>query len=363
MNYRIATLKATEGLTTDGTKVFNINVKDIISRIAISWRETGVAANDFTAQAAAGVTKLEIIDGSEVLHSLSGLENQALCLYDRKNNTMVDGTWIAAMPLTALLGIDFGRKLWDGELAFDPTKFTNPQLKITYDIDAATGTSTTTNVEAWAYCFDEKVISPIGFLMAKEHYSYTPSTEDTVEEIMLPTDFPLRKMLIRGYHATREPSKVLKTVRLDEDNDKRVIFNLDTDDLQMLMKGDYPALIDLITGYSHTGADYTKYATPTEFATGFGGLAQGDDPKTVYSASSHIKGGYIDLRCSESAMVMGLVVGWLPNHCFCLPFGDQDDIGDWFDVTRVGKLRLRLTAEEVGSAGNAQVILQQLRRY
>lgn len=363
MNYRIATLKATEGLTEDGTKVFNINIRDTISRIAISWRETLIQTQQMEAQPAAGVTKLEIVDGSEVLHSLSGLENQALCLYDRKNNTMNDGTFIANMPCTALLGIDFGRKLWDRELAFDPTKFINPQLKITYAISGASGTSTTTNIEAWAYCFDEKVVSPIGFLMAKEHYSYTPSSEDSVEEIMLPTDYPFRKMLIRGYHATREPSHVLKTIRLDEDNDKRVIFNLDTDDFQMLLKGDYPIIADLQTGYSHSGEDaFNRYCTPTEFATFYAG-SQNTEGGQVWLRTAHVKGGFIDVNATLSSMVAGLAAGWLPNHCFCFPFGDQDDIDDWFDVTKVGKLRLRLIAEDVGSEGNAQVILQQLRRY
>ncbi|KKL88030.1 hypothetical protein LCGC14_1928740, partial [marine sediment metagenome] len=56
--------------------------------------------------------------------------------------------------------------------------------------------------------------------------------------------------------------------------------------------------------------------------------------------------------------------GWLPNHCVQFPFGKPDDLNDWYDVTKLGSLRLRLKGGSGGSSnGTGAVVLQQFRRY
>ncbi|KKK87598.1 hypothetical protein LCGC14_2751610, partial [marine sediment metagenome] len=102
-------------------------------------------------------TKIELIDGSDVLHSLDGGQNQALCIFDRKCPTMNHGQYINANSQRSLYGIDFGRFLFDKELALDPSRFRNLQLKVSYDSDISDDGVTSGSLEVWADLFDEKV--------------------------------------------------------------------------------------------------------------------------------------------------------------------------------------------------------------
>ena len=167
MNYRIATLLPEKAQTAAGTETIDLDLTDVISRIEIKLDR--LAANyTYDAHPSADVTKIELVDGSDVLFSMTGAEAQALNIYDRQCPTMIEGTWIGANDIISRYGIDFGRWLYDNQLAFDPNKFTNPQLKITYalvncDSDCVSGT-----MEVIAHTFNEKRVSPVGFLMAKE---------------------------------------------------------------------------------------------------------------------------------------------------------------------------------------------------
>ncbi|MBA7580767.1 hypothetical protein ES708_22661 [subsurface metagenome] len=74
-------------------------------------------------------------------------------------------------------------------------------------------------------------------------------------------------------------------------------------------------------------------------------------------------GGKLIIAAEGSTFTSGMVRGYLPHHCFEFPFGDQGDLADWYDVTKVGSLRLRVRGGGTATAGTYQVILEQLRRY
>ena len=136
MNYRLAKLLSPEDLGTAGTKVIDINVSDVISRIDIIFR-TKNGDTAFEDHPAGNITKIEMVDGSDVLFSLSGREAQALNFYDRGRPADNHMTGSNGEYMRAIFGLDFGKYLFDPTLAFDPSKFINPQLKITWDEDVA----------------------------------------------------------------------------------------------------------------------------------------------------------------------------------------------------------------------------------
>jgi len=363
MNYRYATILAKKSLGAAGTETIDINIKDPISRLEIAWRPT-LADVAMLAALAAGITKVELVDGSDVLHSVDGRENQALCLYDRHSPTMNNGCLYNGGEAYATLGIDFGRFLYDPELAFDPTKFRNPQLKITHD-RAAIGASTSTHyLEVFAHCFDEKAISPVGFLVAKNLYTYTPAAENAYEYIDLPTDLPIRQMLIRGYQAEQDPTDVVDELKLSEDNDKRVPFDMNLEFYVQRMKGVWRELIEGLDEYVDPQGNYDKFVTPTDLRTVYVALGAAADVVQPIVTDGYIKGGYVKRKCGGSTMAaQGFVKGYLPHHCIQVPFGLQDDLSDWYDVTKLGSLRARLLSGAQYSGAEVSVILQQLRRY
>ena len=98
MNYRYATILAEKSLSTKGTETIPINIQDPISRLEIGWHPT-LNDNAMLAALAVGISKIELVDGSDVLHSLNGRANQALCIYDRRVPTMNHGELIDGADL------------------------------------------------------------------------------------------------------------------------------------------------------------------------------------------------------------------------------------------------------------------------
>ena len=362
MKYRQTLLLAEKSITSAGTETIDIRVKKPISRITIAWR-TVKSKNAMDAHPAKDITKIALIDGSFVLHSLSGYMNQALCIYNRKVPTMCYGQHIAASYEYSWYGLDFGRKLWDTQLAFDPTKFQMPQLQITHNLALSDTGVTQAYMEVFADVFDEKPVSPIGFLLSKEHYSYTPSTDGTYEYIKMPTDHPYRQLLIRAFEAGYDPHETIEKMKLDEDNDARIPYDIDLEDYNRMNKGINSMVIEPLAGYiSSSETDHIYYITPTDMTcavAGHGHVAAG----YTIGINTYPRGGKVILSASADCMFTGMAHGWLPNSTMQIPFGLQDDPDDWYDVRRVGDLRLRLEAGARGATGTCQVAIQQLRKY
>lgn len=366
MNYRKVTIHPAESIAAAGTKTIDITGNDVISRILVKYIITkGVAGHTMAAPLAADITKIELVDGSDVLFSLTGYEAQALNIYDRKCGTMNFGQQMASCMGESFYGLDFGRYLFDPMLGLDPKRFRNLQLKISYTLVGSDTTCTAAILEVFSDNFDEKGVSPIGFLMSKEHYSYTCGADGSFEYIDLPTDHPLRKLLLRAYTDAREPEYTIESVRLDEDNLKRIPIDITLKKYIDMMMGEWTPVEELFSCIvtDTAGGARTYYMTPTnEFPSiaGFG------TPGTLVlgSPSGWMRGGKVVLISETGGQnIYGIVHGFCPNHCIEFPFGNPQDIDDWYDITKINALKLRLEAAGSGTSGKAQVVLQQLRKY
>jgi len=358
-NYRVATLLPEEAQTAAGTKIIDIDITDVISRIEIKIDRLA-GSNTFIAHPSADVTKIELVDGSDVLFSLTGAECQALNIYDRQCPTMVEGTFINANDIISRYGIDFGRFLWDSELALDPKKFTNLQLKITHTLVSCNAACVSGTMEVRAWIFDEKKVTPIGFLMSKQIYSYTCGAANSYEYIDFPIDYPIRKFLIRGYYAGSQPADTITEFRIDENMEARIPIDIGVETWYSLMVGTHwKPVVESLQAYTAAGAHYF-YITPTCY-WGMLGLTPGDEGHVWMGYAP--SGGKCDIRGATSASFSACVTGYLPNHCIEVPFGDQKNMDDWYDISGKAKVRLRLKAGTNGTNGTAQVVLQQLRKY
>lgn len=359
MNYRKATLLAASDLGESGTKTIDINVRDIISRITMVWKVTKVGAG-MDAHPSQDISKIELVDGSDVLFSMNGGQCQALCIYDRRCPTMCYGNHNIASSEQSEYGIDFGRWLYDTQLALDPTRFRNPQLKITFSRIIANTDASVSTMEVFADVFDEKIISPIGFLMSKEHHSRTPPASG-YWYIDMPTDHVIRKMLVQGYYKQNEAWNNVSEARLDEDNEKRIPFDWELEAYYRHMIGVWTPVSEKFVGSGSNDGD-TFYVTPTDYwASGYFVVEGG--AQAVGFFNTNMVGGYCVLTSVGVTKLLGRVSGYLPNHCFEFPFGYDKDLEDWYDVTKLGSLRLRLEAGTGAANGTVGVVLQQLRRY
>jgi hypothetical protein len=356
MNYRLASILPSEAANSAGTKTIDINVADPISRFVIQIKGLN-SADAPVAHPAKMISKIELVDGSDVLFSLSGVEAQALNFYDQGKVPHTVLNYLNDVYAIATFHIDFGRFLYDPVLAFDPKKFTNPQLKITHDLTKGGSTPDAATLSVYAHLFDEKAITPVGFLMSKEQYGYT-LVQSAKEHIDLATDYPYRKILLQSMSATLQPWQQYNQVKLSQDNDKKVVINDEkTSDLLKLFRL-HPALTETIYAKTKNGTQVIHCASSYERIQSVIGV--GAELDGCYIVDTY--GGAISVADGAAASIMMIVNGFVPHSAFCLPFGDQKDQADWFDVSGIGSLRLTLTAGS-SAVGTCEVISQQIRGY
>lgn len=359
MNYRISTILAAESQTTAKTKVIEILDRDPLSSILLKFRTTATS-DTMNGHGAKDITKLELIDGSDVLYSANGYLAQALAVYDRRCDSLSHGQHVSGNGEYNVFPIDFGRYLWDPVLALDPTRFKNLQLRITFTLTGAYSAGAAAEIEVLGFHFDEKVISPMGFLSAKQFYDAACPANGSFHYVDMPTDMPYRKLILRGFADAKEPWYNIQTLRLDEDNQKKIPFDMDLETYARIMKGTWRAITESIAAYSSpTGTNF--YVMPSDYYMTVMGCAEGlTYPLSTLWAN---RGGKVSFLATGSPAFFAMVRGYLPNHCWEIPFGDDKNVEDWYDVTKLGHLRARLEGGDNGTSGTAQILTQQLRKY
>jgi len=296
------------------------------------------------------------VDGSDVLFSLTGKCAEAMDFYQRPRarSSMIE--FRNGRGCACVIDINFGRYLGDKELAFDPKKYVNPQLKITWDIDVCETSASAGTLDVKALVFDEVQPTPIGFLMTKEQKAYTPASA-TWEYTDLPLDYPMRTLGIQAQVAGSNLATSLADVKLSEDNDKRIPFNDTANELARFyasLMGEYSEFVRIVL----TTAEAYYYCTPgynTRLTANSLGAANAVEVETA-------QGGKFMSLIGTAGQAQFQVNGFLPHQVLALPFGRRDVIEDWYDVTKLGNLRLSLKGGSA-STGTYRIITEQLRRY
>lgn len=361
MNYRLATLLAKKSYTADFTEPIDIDLVNPISQIVILYKsQCGDFSSGTTTYAmpAAAITKVELVDGSDVLFSLTGPEAIGVDFYHNKRETLGETRFMNDGWSQSIVNINFGRFLYDPILAFDPTKFSNPQLKITVDISAGAANSDNARLTVMAHVFHDKVISPVGFLMHKQIKSFSLAADH--EYTALPLDYPYRKLFVKALYPEYTPSMLVTRMKLTEDQDRAVVLDELVDEILVsLMQHTPPYFEHIFTGGCTTTG--IAWCTPAQRSVVVGtpwSVPHSSDQEVVaYGAA----GGRFSYDQGLLSNIVFRAMGWCPHGVLEIPFGLQDEIDDWYDVTKLGSLKLDITG--TAARGTCQIMLQQKRTY
>lgn len=357
MKYRHSVLLAEGDFGATGTKIVDDFGVDPISRLSIIFRPVG-GSNSPVAHPASAITKIELVDGSDVLHSLTGYQTQAINILEAPiPHEQIIHFFTGGTPQTPF-HIDFGRRLWDPELAFDPKKFMNPQLKITYNEDLWDASCESYGLSVHAHLFDEKAITPTGFLMRKEVKSYVPVSQ-AYEYTLLPTDYTHRALFLQGFCSGGGLRAILQAVRLDENNDKRVLIDGDVDELRNYLDELWGDAIDILAGTVSAGST-------TFFCTGHNHCHVSGiyDVAAKTICGKDLSGGKFWAAGEGAGLANFTVRGKNPHGMMGVPFGNQQDLTDWFDMVEGMKLRLRIQGGPNSSSSYTnRIICEQYRPY
>jgi len=358
MNYRLATLLAHESIATAGTKTLDLTLKDLVSRINIQVKATNDGSAP-TAHPALIISKVEVVDGSDVLFGLSGKELLASQYFGTRRTPFVINNYLDNVMNITNYEIYFGRKLYDPLFALDPTKFVNPQIKITHNLLNGGSAPDAATMEITADIFDKKTATPNGFLMQKENVSYS-LVASANEYIDLPTDFAIRKLIIMSHADGKQPWEQFNEVKLSEDNDRSIPINDKTSDLLKYIGATFPPLNEYIEGAAPTSEDdfYAMSSYETQVAAQAVGLSD------VAIRTDYSYGGNVKFEAASGTNFKALIRGYAPFGALCLPFGDQMDPEDWYSMAEIGNLRLTIKAGSgILANSTCEVITEQMRPY
>jgi len=359
MNYRNAVILAEESATTPATKTIDLNLSNPISKLNIVFKPTN-SNQTLVGHPALCLTKVEIVDGSDVLFSANGKELRAAAYYGTGKDFIDVLDYNISSECMFEASIYFGRHVWDPMLALDPTRFRNLQLKITHNLALGGATPTTATLAVFANLFDEKPISPVGFLMTKEIYSYLPVANQH-NYIDLPTDYPYRLIMIGGDSAGKMPMWRWDQFKLSEDHDRKLpLPAMDVDDLLQGVIDMFPPVED------HIIAQIATTGTVVYMTAGYEGSAVGCSYGGTEQPIGFGNGGGGTITGYSGAATTFWVhtKGWCPHNFIALPLGMKDDLEDLYDVQKLQSLRLDILDDtSPGTSDAAEVLIQQLRKY
>ena len=151
---RLTSVMAPKDLGAAGTEIVDINIAEQISAFLIRFEFTNVTVSVNTATIQECISKVEIVDGSEVLYSLNANEIQAMHYYATGKFPYSHIGLTVGDINEFTLPIYFGRYLYDPIFALRPERYRNLQCKITWNEDAANASVVVNECGLWAYVDD-----------------------------------------------------------------------------------------------------------------------------------------------------------------------------------------------------------------
>lgn len=358
MNMRLAKILDAQTFTSDQVKVIDVNLINIISALYLEVKSLNSSGTP-AAHPCASVSKVELIDGSRILHSLSAKEIQARMFYhfgkSPENVVNYENDVYGTTPLI----IPFGRFIGDPMYALDPARFQQLQLRVTIDVGAGGSSADAVILDVDADVFDGKAVSPVGFLLAKTHYNYS-LVSSAIEDIQLPRDRVLRSLFIESAYTGKMPYEQYNQVKLTENNDQKIPFDQRISHYMKYLMSRYGKISEHLVGTVDTSG--VAFPCAAAYETIAAGVGQGGT--ALYFTQTAGAGGTVTIKGNAGGLGQFHVSGGAPFGTIILPFGNPQDPEDWYKMDGITSLQLKITAgSSVGSSSTLTVFTEQVEPY
>jgi hypothetical protein len=366
MLHRYVYIEKDRPLADSGEHVSQVNITDPITALWVEVRATNGATDNVDNRMHACVSKVELIDGSDVLYSADARQGVAMNAYDLGWMPHQRLTELGGDPASAEFAMMFGRFIGDQVYAFDPSKHMNPQVRVTWNLAAvravaatayATGTGRLTIIAEVM----EGAPAPTGFLQRKEYYTWTSAVG--TEYIDLPVQYPLRTLLFRGHLTAYHPYDVISNLKVTANAGQYTPIDVGVEDLIYLQMQRYPKFHYRESMHKANGDTYYSMLEELEnvmliseqtvdCVLGYNNYEYGSQTIQVYTAgSADTNKRNIGVMCD----------GWCPFGYVQIPFGDPWTPSDWFPTPDFRSLRVE--AQGAVASGECALVLVQDRAY
>lgn len=366
MNIRTTQLEVQDDIGTSGTNTYKVDYLSPITQIDLMFEAVNGATHNKENPIEVNVSKIELVDGSDVLWALNG--KLALARYAQINGKMpyCYRTEAANDTPYQTIPIQFGKFYGDTELAFNPRAFQNPQLKVTFDeattrAAGATGYVTDSFVLSVTIHLMEDAPTPIGFLSDKQIYDFT-SVASGDERIEMPIDRPYRFLFVSAWKDETDVRSIITNYKLDCGGGTWIPFDCHARyiaDMQVTRFGYFETNL---TGIFDS-AVYTKHYIAYDNQGGLTAAAAG----YILNASTFWPGSVRTYPTTHAGVASDDVAGRMVLSGTCLhathfiPFGELDKRDTWLNVVSYKPMYLYLT-QGVADA-TCSVAVEQVRTY
>jgi len=366
MRTRDVYLARDETLPDSGLKYIKLDVSHPISQLVIEFEATTGSTSCTDHELHDDISSIEVIDGSDVLFSLSGKQMLGIAALTHRRLPPQVLTEAGGATQKETFIIDFGRFLYDPEYALDPKKFTNPQLAITYalTISATAGFATGTGkLTVVARCMEEGYGPIKGFLMTKAHYPFT-AVQNQEYAIDLPRDYPYRLLCLQALLDDNGIADCVDRLELSINNDAWVPYKLYADELKYFQREWFGIVRQQKTVLRADDASFhTDIFEPEEVTVR---TTEDDHIVTVEAVDQNkVSVGLYDLTTpgtpafqTTAKSCVCNAEGYMVSGLIGLPFGDLNDPDDWLPAQKQDAIKLKFKAL---AAFAGDVIIQQLR--
>jgi len=328
-----------------------------IQHLRVKLGATNGATSNTVGKICGMISKIEVVDGSDVLHSLSFRQEQAVNAFQNYFFPRKELSAGLSVAIFEEAMVNFGMGFKDRHLYLDTSRFSNPQLKITYalTISATAGFATGTGaLSVIARIIEDQAPPYAGFVMAKEVDSWATAASGD-HTTLLALDYPYLALVVAALKTTVDPRTLITNFKLQRDAGSFIDYDLTSEDLLSdniamcgLFEEDFRPL-NPGTTFAWLSDLYSK----TEAWMGVpGATAKG----TITTAVGEAIGGI--MTTGETADLQTVKVrGAAPHASFYLPFGDGQTPEDALNPAGLKELKL-IKSQAVGAAAGTVVALQ-----
>jgi hypothetical protein len=363
-NYRDFYLAQNSSVGDSGSFVWALPIGVKIQDIRVIYSSTNGATSNTLGKLNAMVTKVEVLNGSDILASLSGREAQALYAFNGRGDygklppkTL---TAAAAGVVTEEFPILFGRFFRDPNYYLDTSRYSSPQIRLTHamTISATAGFATgTTQVTIILRIIDSGANPYAGFVMNKEVEQWT-TLSSGIDPTYLPLDWPYLGIMVQGlYTGTAAPS-VITNLEVMVNLGQYIPYNSPGTDIASMNQEQFGTFFETFVPLSDTTFTWLSdlyYKTGAVFdiagATGKGNISSVTGESIVGTFTTGQGAGTMRVRAE----------GLCPHGSFWLPFGDGDTPADWLNPAN-GITDIRLLKTQGAASGDGRVVISQLRQ-
>ena len=357
METRREYLKRDSNVADNDTTLLDLKFSEPLSYLTVEFEATNGATSCLDHEPHDDVSVIEVVDGSEVITSLSMTEWLAANAYRDKRMPDQDLSEIGGAVQKEKVVIPFGRYPFDPEFYLDTRQYSNPQLRIenALTVSATAGFATGTGkITVIAHLMKKGYSGQRGYIGYKEIKAFTAGTSGD-EEVTLPRKHSIKSLGVMALLSTYTPQEVLTKWKLDLDTGKEIPFDMYTEDIVDMCLRRYGLMMQ--SKHILTADDGSALTDIYDIREAHIRANVDDHIATIESVDAEkISNQLIDMSSpatpafeSTAKDCVLQVKGIAPSAVLVWPFGDEEDPGSWADFTPYESAILYLTQAQAGA--------------